>query len=122
MRDKKVNILVQAALEKSPDLPNVPMLLDRVTDPKRNAALCMILSAQAMARPFATAPGVPSDRLEALREAFRKAVELPEFREEARKLGLEVKPVSSERIEQLIAQLYANPPEVVSIAKQAVGY
>lgn len=122
LRDHKINILVQAALERSPDLPGVPMLLDRVTDPKQNAALRMILSAQTMARPYAAAPGVSPDRLAALREAFQRAVNSPEFRTEAQKLGLDVNPVGYARIDELLKQLYDNPPEVIAIAKQAVGY
>ncbi len=122
LRDKKVTILVQAGLEKSPELPNVPSLLDRVTDPKRQAALRLILSAQTIARPYAAPPGVPPERLAALREAFVKAVADPEFRAEAQKLGLEVNPVSPERIEQLIQADYANPPDVIALAKEAVGY
>ena len=122
MRDHKVNIVAQAALEKSPELPDVPMLLDKVTDPKKRAALEMILAAQTMARPYAAPPGLPDDRLAALRDAFQKTVDSAEFRAEAQKLGLDVNPVGYQKAESLIAQIYSYPPDVLALAKQAVGY
>ena len=122
VRDNKVNILVQAALDRSPDLPNVPMMLDKVTDPKNRAALEMILAAQTLARPFVAPPGIPDDRLAALRDAFQKTVDSGDFRAEAAKLGLDVNPVGYQKAEALIQQIYTYPPDVVALAKQAIGY
>lgn len=118
----KINILVQAALERGGDLPDVPMLLDKVADPNQKAALRLILTAQMMARPYAAPPGIPADRLAALRTAFDRAVASPEFRAEAEKMGLDVNPVSGTRLEELISQVYATSPDVIALAKQAVGY
>ena len=122
LQEHKINIIVQAALEKSADLPDIPMLLDKTQDAKKLAALKMILSTQALARPYAAPPGLPPERLAMLRAAFDKTMVSPEFLAEAAKLGLDVHPVSGAALQELLRQVYANPPDVIALAKQSVGY
>jgi tripartite-type tricarboxylate transporter receptor subunit TctC len=121
IRDKKINILVQVALEKHPDLPNVPLLLDLAPNDETRQVLKVIVASQAFARPFAAPPGLPSDRAAALRNAFAQTMKDPAFLAEAKRLGLEVRPVPPERIEQLLDELYNTPPALLSKAKAAVG-
>jgi tripartite-type tricarboxylate transporter receptor subunit TctC len=122
MADKKINILVQAALEPDPQLPGVPMLLAKQTDPKKAEALKLFLATQALARPFATAPGVPSDRLATLRRAFDQTVADKDFLEEAKKLGLDVAPLDGAHVQKLLDEVYALPPDVIALAKRTSGY
>jgi tripartite-type tricarboxylate transporter receptor subunit TctC len=121
IREHKVNILLQAGLEKSPELPATPSLLEKVTDPKQKAALKVLLSAQTIARPFAAPPGVPEAQLTALRQAFEKTVRSTAFLEEARKIGLDVNPVSYNKVEELLSEAYATPTDVIAIAKEAMS-
>ena len=72
-----------------------------------------------MGRPFAGPPGIPADRAEALRHAFDLTMKDPEFLEEAQKRGLEINPVSGHDLEQLIAELYQTPKDVVAQARAA---
>ncbi len=118
--DHKINILVKASAGGDDEI-QAPQMIDKLTDPQKKAALGLILSTQAMARPYAAPPGVSAERLAALRAAFRKTIDSPEFRAEADKLGLDVAPVSGEEVEKRLAEIYAQPPEVVALAKQAVG-
>jgi tripartite-type tricarboxylate transporter receptor subunit TctC len=119
---KKVNILVQAALEKNPGLPNVPLLLDLATSETQKQILRLILSAQSMARPFAMPPGTPPDRVEAMRGAFMAALRDKEFLAEAAKARLEVNPKSGAEIAALIRDVYATPVDTVKEAIRAAGY
>ena len=81
--------------------------------------LLQIFSRQTMGRPFAGPPGIPADRAEALRHAFDLTMKDPEFLEEAQKRGLEINPVSGHDLEQLIAELYRTPKDVVAQARAA---
>src|SRR6185437_13032002 len=67
---KEIVIPVQLSLEKHPDLPDVPLIMDETKDPQELAALKLIFGRQSIARPYAAPPGVPADRIAALRKAF----------------------------------------------------
>ena len=70
IKDKLLNVIVQMGLQKLADLPDVPSALELVTDPESRQVLELILIRQEPGRPFAAPPGVPADRLAALRRAF----------------------------------------------------
>src|SRR5262245_33168335 len=70
IENKLLNVIVQMSLEKLPDLPAVPAALDLVADSESKQVLELILMRQEPGRPFAAPPGVPADRLAALRRAF----------------------------------------------------
>jgi tripartite-type tricarboxylate transporter receptor subunit TctC len=58
----------------------------------------------------------------ALRQAFMRTMEDPELVAEAEKIKLDVSPISGERLQALIAQLYATPADVIDKARQALVY
>ena len=118
----KINLTLQIALEKDthPALKDVPLAVDLTDDPQKKAALKLIVSRQAIARPFAAPPGVPADRARALRDAFAATMKDPEFVAEAKKLSLDVEPVSGAEVEALIREVYASPPEAVKLAADSM--
>ena len=75
--DKLVTVPLQLGVEKIPELPDVPHVLDLTNDPNEKAALRLIFSRQAMARPFAAGPGLPPERAKALRDAFDATMKDP---------------------------------------------
>src|SRR5436309_7230962 len=117
--NKKINIVIQLALQKHEDLPDVPSVMDLPTTPQNKAALKLIVSRQSIARPFAAPPGLPPARLQALRAAFDATMKDPQFLAEAKRLELEVRPVPGADVEKLIKEIYATPPDVVKLAAQA---
>ena len=66
----KLNVLVQMAVDKLPDLASVPSALDLVSEPDKKRVLELILLRQEMGRPIAAPPGGPAERIAALRRAF----------------------------------------------------
>jgi len=118
---KEIFVPIQLSLQKHEDLPDVPLIMDETKDPKVLAALKLIFARQTVARPYATAPGVPEDRVKALRAAFDATMKDPAFLEEAKKTDLEVRPVSGEEVQKLVAELYQSSPEVVKLAADAVN-
>jgi tripartite-type tricarboxylate transporter receptor subunit TctC len=106
--EKKVNLLMQYSLGKHADLPNVPLVMDLAkTDEQRNI-LKLIFGRQVMGRPYAAPPGVPKDRVEALRKAFMDTMADKDFLAEAEKAKFEITPVSGEKIENLVLDIYRN--------------
>jgi tripartite-type tricarboxylate transporter receptor subunit TctC len=73
-----------------------------------------------MGRPVFTTPDVPADRAAALRKAFLDVLRDPDFLAEAEKLKLEITPVSGERVQQIVRDIYATPRAVVQKAAELV--
>src|SRR5690606_2380684 len=102
LTEKKIFIPVQFALSKHEDLQDVPLVLDLAKDDKQRAILEVIFSAQPMGRPFAAPPGVPADRVKALRDAFDATFKDKDFLGEATKAKLEIDPVSGVEVEKIV--------------------
>ncbi len=106
--EKKVYLLMQYSLSKHPDLPNVPLVMDLAKTDEQRAILKLIFGRQVMGRPFAAPPGVPRDRADALRKAFMDTMADKEFLAEAEKAKFEITPVSGEKIDSLVQEVYRN--------------
>ena len=119
LAEHKLNLIVQLALEKAADLPNVPLITELATDDRQRQILKLIFSRQTMGRPFAAPPAIPVERAQALRQAFDLTMQDPEFLAEAQARGLEINPVSGHDIEKLIAELYQTPRDIVAEAREA---
>ncbi len=118
MRDGTIHILAQLALEKHPDIPDAPLVMDLAQTDEQRDILRLVFARQAMAWPYATPPGVPRDRLAALRDAFDAMVKDPEFRADADKGGFEIRPVAGAEIDRIIDQVFHVPPAVVEKAAE----
>ena len=106
LKDKRISILVQLSLRKHPDLPDTPLIMDFVKTDEDRQIFKVIFARQVMAWPFAAPPGVPAERVAALRKAFDETLQDKEFLAEAERLNLEITPVSGERIQSLIEDVY----------------
>jgi len=73
-----------------------------------------------MARPFAAPPGIPADRKAALIAAFDATMKDPAFLAEAKRLSLDVRPVTAAEVDAMIAGLYAEPKDVIARAAKAM--
>src|SRR5437763_4593864 len=121
MNEKKINIIIQAALKKQPELPEVPLAIELTKDPEKLQILKLFLASQEMARPFAAPPGLPEDRKAALIAAFDATMKDPEFLAEAQKLNMDVNPLGARTIDGLLAEQYATPRPVLEKAAQAIA-
>jgi tripartite-type tricarboxylate transporter receptor subunit TctC len=113
---KKITVLVQLALAKHPELPNVPLVTDLAKTDEQRQVLKLIFARQVMGRPFLAPPGVPANRVAALRKAFMDTMADKEFLSEADKSQMEITPVPGEKIETLVREVYATSPEIAQKA------
>jgi tripartite-type tricarboxylate transporter receptor subunit TctC len=124
LKEKKLNVIVQSSLKKSPEIAaevgDVPLVMDMTKDKEKLQILKLILAAQEMARPFAAPPGIPADRKAALVKAFDDTMKDPDYLAEAKKLDFDVNPVSAKALEDLLAELYATPKDVLKKAGEAI--
>jgi hypothetical protein len=112
-----VTVLIQMGLVKRPDLPDVPMLTELVTNTDDRAALDLMLAPNEMARPFFAPPGVPAERIAILRTAFDAAMKDPALIEEAAKARMELMPMSGAEMEATFKKLHALPRPVLERAR-----
>jgi tripartite-type tricarboxylate transporter receptor subunit TctC len=116
VKEKKIKILAQLSLAKHPDLPDVPLIMDFAKTDQDKQILRLIFARQVMGRPFLAPPGIPADRLAALRKAFMDTMKDPDFLAEAKKSELEITPVSGEEIQKLVEEVYQTPKEITEKA------
>jgi tripartite-type tricarboxylate transporter receptor subunit TctC len=118
--EKKIRILSQWTLKKNPELPDVPMFLDYATTDAERAALELVTARLEYGRPFFLPPGVPAERVEALRRAFDATMKDKEFLAEADKLKIEIEPLTGEQVAEVVKKVSATHPDVVARVRQAM--
>jgi len=116
----QLDVVLQIALQKTKDLPDVPLIVDVTDNAEQKAALKLIVARQSIARPFAAPPGIPAERARALREAFAATLADPEFIADAKSQGLDIEAVQGAEVEALIREVYASSPQAVQLATAAL--
>jgi hypothetical protein len=112
-KEKKVNILMQLALEKHDDLPNTPLIVDLAKTSEQRATLRLIFARQALGRPFLGPPGVPADRAAALQSAFMATMKDKTFLADADKAKLEITPLSGAAVQKIIVESAKTDPGIL---------
>jgi hypothetical protein len=118
LRDRKINVLVLTALEKSAEFSGVPAVVDLVTKQEDRQLLELMVGPSAMARPFVAPPGVSADKAALLRRAFDATMQDGEFRAEAARMQADLAPTTGEYVQKLVARIYATPRPVVERVKK----
>ena len=121
LKDGKIRLLMQTALAKSPDLPDVPLILDFAKTPEDRQVMEVFLSQKQAARPVLAPPGIPPDRVKALRDAFMATAADPEFKEDAEKSRLEVSPSSGEELAKTVNNISRVPQALMDRLKAAIS-
>ena len=114
LKDKAISIFVQLSLHRQPDVPDVPMIMDLARTEEERQIFKLMFARQVMAWPFVAPPGVPTERVDALRKAFDNTMKDRDFLAEAERLGLEITPVSGEKMNRLISEIYESTPPVLA--------
>ena len=114
LRDKKVNVLIQGALTKDPELPNVPSALDFVKDDVSRRALELYFTQKTVARPLVAPPEVPADRLDILRKAILALSTDREFLDDAARTKLEINILPGEAVQKVVATIATAPPDAIA--------
>jgi tripartite-type tricarboxylate transporter receptor subunit TctC len=119
LRDKKIFILVQVGLKRNPELADVPTMMELAKTDDDKAVLTFLSADVPIARSYVTTPGVPADRVQALRRAFDATMKDPQLLAEAAKLNMDLSPSTGEDA-QRYSDLIANTPERVLTRAKAI--
>lgn len=121
LKDGVMIPLVQQGDEKIKDLPNVPLAEDVATTPVNKALVKAITAPSVISKSFTAPPGVPAERLKALREAFVKAWKDPTLVEEAKKAKIDIAPKDGAAVEKIVNELLGYDATTISALKAALA-
>lgn len=121
---KMVAIMLQLSVKGHPELNKmgVPLATEFARGKDERQAMELVLSQGLFGRPYVLPPGVPAERVAALRKAFMAAMADPALIADAKKARLDLEAMSGSDLQSVVAKLYALPASVVSRAKQSLFY
>jgi tripartite-type tricarboxylate transporter receptor subunit TctC len=119
--EKKVYVLLQTGLTKEKDLPDVPLLLDLAKNEEEKAIFRFVSSDSAIGFPVTAPPGIPADRLAALRKAFLDTMKDPDFVKLAAERKLEIEPSTGEGVKKVVADLISTPKDTIAKIKKGLA-
>lgn len=119
--NKFVTPIVQFGSRKEADLPDVPLALDIAQTPEQKAVARFLASNVDVGRSFIFPPGVPQERVKALRDAFDKMVKDPEFRDEIMKAGFDLSPATGAEVQEAVAQATKLDDKLISLIQAAIA-
>jgi tripartite-type tricarboxylate transporter receptor subunit TctC len=122
LTDKKIKVIAQWALRPNAELPGVPNALDLAKTEAEQAALRLVLARLDIGRPFFLPPGVPAERVAALRKAFDETMKDPAYLEEAKKLSIDVDPLTGLELAALVEQVSKTPADTVARVRTALEH
>jgi tripartite-type tricarboxylate transporter receptor subunit TctC len=115
--EKKVTVLVQYALKRHPELPDVPMSWELGRNDEEKQILRIVANATEVGKMILSTPDTPADRITALRRAFNATVQDPAFTAELKAQRVELNPMSGEELQKLVMEVGAVPPSIIDKVK-----
>lgn len=116
--DRTVTVLVQLGVKKAPDIPpDVPLGLDLAKSPEDRQVLEVLCAPSATGYPSFMGPGVPKERVEAIRAAYLQSLKDPEFIEAIQRQGLDLDPIGAPELAEVVRGIYAMPQAAVEGAR-----
>jgi tripartite-type tricarboxylate transporter receptor subunit TctC len=120
-----VRNIIQTGRKRDPKLGDTPTmyeLMDRYKTPDASRSLAnVVLAAGALGRPMLGTPGIPSDRVKILRDAFNATMKDPEFLAELDKRKFDLDPTSGEELDKIVKEAMGQTPETIARLKKLLG-
>jgi tripartite-type tricarboxylate transporter receptor subunit TctC len=105
--------LVQWGAEREEGWPDVPTAIEAATSPRDKDAMRLISAGSDIGFSYFVGPGVPQERVEALRAAFQAVLKDREFLADVQQAKLSLRPMPGEQIQSLVRSVLAAPKDVV---------
>jgi tripartite-type tricarboxylate transporter receptor subunit TctC len=127
----RIGVLVQLSLNKHPRMNDIPLVFDFIkpewvapglTVAEVEQIWRMILTQQAVGRPYAFGPKVPAERVKAMRDAFKAVLTDAAFLADASRSRLELQVLDGDRIQNMIAAVSSAPPAIVDKLRDLIVY
>ncbi len=119
-----VKVLVQESAHGHAEMSKlgVPKSIDFAKTDEDRQIMDLVYSQGLFGRPYFLPPGVPPERVAALRKAFMDAFQDEALLADAKKGRFDIEPLSGEEMQALVAKAYALPKTVTERARQALVY
>ena len=114
----KIRFLLQTGVQRIKELPDVPVLMDEITDPITREAIGVVGVREELGRPHMFPPGTPKPLVQAMRAAFNATMIDPAYVRDAERLHITIQPTTGEDVTKMLEHAYAEPPEVIALAKK----
>jgi tripartite-type tricarboxylate transporter receptor subunit TctC len=121
LRNHTINILFQVGPRREADLPNVPLWTDLAENDDQRQVLTLLSGDVAVGRPILTAPNVPTDRVNALRQAFADTLRDPQFVAATKQANMEMNPMAGDELQHIVEKIVSSPPRILAMAKEAIA-
>ena len=122
LRDRKITVLVQLGVNKAADIPaTVPLGLDLAKTPGDRALLEVLCAPSATGFPSFMGPGVPAERIAALRAAYQQSLNDPDFLAAIRQQNLDLDPIGADELTDTVRHIYALPHDAVEGARKLLS-
>jgi len=121
LKSGRMKLVIQMGNRTTDEFGKIPSVFDYAKTDEDRAVLDVEFRQLVLGRPLAGPPGIPADRLKALREAFAATMADKDFLAEAEKAGLDIDPASAEEVEGVFKRFATFPPEIFRKAQDAMG-
>jgi tripartite-type tricarboxylate transporter receptor subunit TctC len=121
LKDGSLIPVIQGGLKRTRDLPKVPLMQELVDDPRKKKIIEFISAGSAIGRALIAPPGVPADRIAALRTAFDKVVQDPAFLADAAKRSADIEPADGPTVQGYSDSIAKASPDIMEAAALAMA-
>jgi tripartite-type tricarboxylate transporter receptor subunit TctC len=119
VRDKKIKILLQYTAARDPEMPDVPTMVEMGQSEEARQILAFFASAAEIGRAIVAPPDMPGATVTTLRRAFDAMFDDAAFLDDIKRTGIQLKPMTGERLQVLVADVAKFPPALIQKAKIA---
>jgi tripartite-type tricarboxylate transporter receptor subunit TctC len=117
LSERKVTPLVQYALKRHPELPDIPMSWELGRTDEEKQILRIVANATEVGKMILSTPDTPAERITALRRAFDATMQDPAFVAELKAQRVELAPMTGEELQKLVAEVGAVSPDIIEKVK-----
>jgi hypothetical protein len=121
LTERKIHVPILIAEKRSPLFPDTPTVMEFVRDEATRRQLELLMVSQTMDRPVLAPPGVPAERVAALRKALDATMHDKAFLADVSRRNLQVNPVRGEDMTRMLQRAFSAPSEVIAAARETMG-
>jgi tripartite-type tricarboxylate transporter receptor subunit TctC len=102
-KENQAKIILQDVLERDPDLPDVPAIVELASNADDRKLLALYASGGVVGRAIVAPPGLSSEVTQTLRTALDRMVADPEFLTDLNRMVLDVAPLPGDKLQAVVA-------------------
>ena len=121
LREGRINLIVQYALARHPEIDQVPAVVDLAQNEEQRQILGLFAGGSDIGRAVLAPPGLPDGTVTALRAGFAATMRDPALVEEAAKSGLDIDALDGERLQALVGRMVEVSATTTTLAQKYIG-